>query len=171
MRKFILAILLTFLIIPSVLADPLPVPDVRDIPAPGGLQSVPTLRETNPAPGGLNAVPANRDPSVPNSNGPANVMVTGSGTFLQISVPDNHGLPGSEGAEPMIRRVIDNALGLIALIGIGGFIFAALQLWVAQGKADGIGKAKTNIFNLIIGFVVVLLAWSAVTIALKYLGF
>ncbi len=125
----------------------------------------------NSAPAGLpgNSQGANTAPSVygqPNNGSSQN----SSGSFLQLSVPSDHGLPGGD-AQSMLRRIIDNGLSLIALVGILAILVAALQLWLAQGKADGIGKAKLNIFNIILGFAIVLLAWSGVTIVLRFLGF
>jgi len=144
-------------------------PNVPALPNTAGLPN----NATGPtsAPAGLpgNAQGATTAPSVygqPN-NGSAQAP---SGAFLQLSVPDGHGLPGGD-AQSMLRRIIDNGLSLIALVGILAILVAALQLWLAQGKADGIGKAKLNIFNIILGFAIVLLAWSGVTIVLKFLGF
>ncbi|MBI4835824.1 MAG: hypothetical protein HY817_01035 [Candidatus Abawacabacteria bacterium] len=163
---------------PNVPGSPT-IPNVQNLPggggqgaisAPGGLPGGAAGAVTGPGglPGG--ATGATTAPSVygqPNNQS----SNTGSGGFLNIATPANHGLPGNEGLEPIITRVINNALNFIALVGIAGLIFASLQLFLAQGKADGIGQAKNNIFNLLLGFVIVLLAWSGVTIALRFLGF
>lgn len=187
--KILIVLALVFALIPITFADPpeaplesVPEPPTAGSPSspnvsvpavPGGIPSAPN--PVGEVPGGLPVAPEGSVPDVPNAdlrtlpNPPSQQIAPG--TFLQIATPNSHGLPGEEGVEPMISRVINNALGFIALLGIFAIIIAALQLWLAQGKADAIGKAKTNIFNIVIGFVVVMLAWSGVAVALKFLGF
>lgn len=109
---------------------------------------------TSPAPGGVSSSPA------------AQV-----GSFLQIALPNSHGLPGSSGPQNLLNTVISNALNFLALIAICALIFAGVQLVTAQGKADAIGSAKGNIINIIIGFAIVMLAWSGVNIVLQFIGF
>lgn len=94
-----------------------------------------------------------------------------SGTPLQIAVPPSHGLPGSSGAEAMITTVVNNVINFVAIIAIVAFIFSAIQFLLAQGRADAIGKAKKNLFNIVLGFAFLMLAWSLVYIILQFLGF
>lgn len=172
MKKIILS-LLCFLSLSSLAFAQQPVDPNEDTTTHTGSGAVVNPTDTTTSPG--------RPPTV----APDNVMTrpTRAGStdntqpqqnqdssFLHIATPDSHGLPGGD-ANTMIRNVLSNVLNFIALIGVLGLIFAGVQLWISQGKADAIGTAKVNIFNLIIGFVIVLLAWSGVTIVLKYLGF
>ena len=124
----------------------------------------------------LDVPPAINNPSGPTQPGPGAQPtnpqpVTATGSFLNISLPNSHGLPGEAGLESMLKSLLQNALYFIGLIGILGLLYAAIQLWLSHGKADSIGSAKVNIFNVILGLAIVLLAWTGVTVVLRFLGF
>lgn len=154
--------------LPNALGNPgSPVVGSPSNPAGSGTD---TLPNTSGNPGspvrGSNNLPAS------SSNGTsAGQPVAQSGSYLQISLPNNHGLPGGSGPQSLLNTVINNVLNFLALIAIGALIFAGVQLVLAQGKADAIGSAKGNIINIIIGFAIVMLAWSGVNIVLKFIGF
>lgn len=102
----------------------------------------------------------------------SNVSLVFAGTgALQISPPPSHGLPGSSGVQSTINTVIGNVLNFVALIAIVALVASGIQLMAAQGRADAIARAKKNIFNIIFGFAIFMVAWSVVTIVLRFLGF
>lgn len=158
------------------------------VPNPSNITAPLTGSANNPATGGIPAAPnANGSAAAP-LGGSANNPAAGSssqsaatstnarpttqtGSFLQLSLPNNHGLPGTSGPQNLLNTVISNALNFLALIAIGALIYAGIQLVTAQGKADAIGSAKGNIINIIIGFAIVMLAWSGVNIVLQFIGF
>ncbi len=117
--------------------------------------------------GSTAGVPEGPPPEIDGST----TAATGGGSPLQISVPPSHGLPGSGGVQATITNVINNVIGFVAIIAIVAIIVSAIQLMAAQGRADAIAKAKKNIFGIILGFVIFMLAWSIVNIVLQFLGF
>lgn len=138
--------------------------------ATGGIPAAPNANGGAAAPlGGSASNPAAGSSS--QSGGSASRPATQTGAFLQLSLPNTHGLPGSSGPQNLLNTVISNALNFLALIAIGALIYAGVQLVTAQGKADAIGSAKGNIINIIIGFAIVMLAWSGVNIVLQFIGF
>ncbi len=178
MRKIILSVFVSAMIlmaIPSVYAQNQPntidnagspVEGSTHVPPPGGTGNSPNNIDNPGAPvAGSTVVPP------PNSGSTGSGPATQTGSFLQISLPANHGLPGSSGPQSLLNTIINNALNFLALIGIIALIAAGVQLVMAQGKADAIGSAKGNIINIIIGFAIVMLAWSGVSILLRFLGF
>lgn len=185
MRTRLFAILFTTLVflVPGSLAHA-QVPNLPNVAAPL------TGSANNPASGGIPAGPNNNgssaaaplngsadNPAAGTPSAPAggassnNQPAAQTGSFLQLSLPNNHGLPGSSGPQNLLNTVISNALNFLALIAICALIFAGVQLVTAQGKADAIGSAKGNIINIIIGFAIVMLAWSGVNIILQFIGF
>ncbi len=160
------------------------------VPNPPNVAAPLTGSANNPATGGIPAAPnpngssvaaplggSANNPAAGSSSQPGTTTVTSArpttqpGSFLQLSLPNNHGLPGSSGPQNLLNTVISNALNFLALIAIGALIYAGVQLVTAQGKADAIGSAKGNIINIIIGFAIVMLAWSGVNIVLQFIGF
>ncbi len=171
-----LAALLLIVSVPAVFAQIAPIPSA-------GNNSTGVAIPPLPSSGGLPGAPA----PVPNASSSDNVggnnpdtsenralnqpQTTNTGSFLNIGLPASHGLPGSNGVNAVLNTVIGNVLSFIALIAIVGLVYSGIQLFAAQGKADAIGNAKQNIFGIIIGFVVVMLAWSGVNILLRFIGF
>lgn len=153
-----------------------PLTGSANLPASGGIPAAPNPNGSSvaaPLTGSAN-VPAAGASSAPVSGGASSSSgqpAAQTGSFLQLSLPNNHGLPGSSGPQSLLNTVISNALNFLALIAICALIFAGIQLVTAQGKADAIGSAKGNIINIIIGFAIVMLAWSGVNIVLQFIGF
>lgn len=159
--------------VPNVAA---PLTGSANIPANGGIPAGPNPSGSSVAAplNGSADSPASGPSSAPGSSGASsnnNQPATQTGSFLQLSLPNSHGLPGSSGPQNLLNTVISNALNFLALIAICALIFAGIQLVTAQGKADAIGSAKGNIINIIIGFAIVMLAWSGVNIILQFIGF
>lgn len=156
---------------PSSLPDPGTIANPRANPLVTSSDAPATSNGTGTAPN-PQANPQVNASDVPATSGTsASRPATQTGSFLQIGLPANHGLPGSSGPQSLLNTVINNVLNFLALIAIVAFIYAGVQLVMAQGKADAIGSAKNNIINIIIGFAIVMLAWSGVNIVLRFIGF
>lgn len=171
-----LASLLLTMSVPAVFAQIPPLPSANNnttgvaVPPLPGTGNTPGAPATAPNASSSNNVPGNNPDTSANQtlNQP---QTTNTGAFLNIGLPASHGLPGSNGVNAVLNTVIGNVLSFIALIAIVGLVYSGIQLFAAQGKADAIGNAKQNIFGIIIGFVVVMLAWSGVNILLRFIGF
>ncbi|OGC81940.1 MAG: hypothetical protein A2V81_03640 [Candidatus Abawacabacteria bacterium RBG_16_42_10] len=138
-----------------------------------GVPAAPTGSEPGSADIGT-GVPAPTAGSAPGSaelGSPTSGGAGSSGSPLQIVAPPAHGLPGSGGVEALITTVVNNVLNFVAIIAIVAIVFSAIQFLLAQGRADAIGKAKKNLFNVVLGFAILMLAWSFVYIILQFLGF
>ena len=152
------------------------VPPVPSVPNPVAGGSVPAVGNNTtpnepPVPNGANNGNNSTIQDGSNNQMQTQPVVSNTGASLSIGLPASHGLPGSNGVNAVLNTVIGNILSFVALIAIVGLVYSGIQLFSAQGKADAIGNAKQNIMGIIIGFVIVMLAWSGVNILLRFIGF
>ncbi|MBP6981500.1 hypothetical protein KBB25_01855 [Candidatus Gracilibacteria bacterium] len=71
--------------------------------------------------------------------------------------------PGAGSGENAIIGFIQNVLGFVTIIAVGYVLWAGFQLVTAGGDEEKMKKSKTTIIQVVIGIVVMWLAYSIVT--------
>lgn len=70
---------------------------------------------------------------------------------------------GAGAGENAIIGFIQNVLGFVTIIAVGYVLWAGFQLVTAGGDEEKMKKSKTTIIQVVIGIVVMWLAYSIVT--------
>lgn len=90
-----------------------------------------------------------------------NNSTTSEGFFGQNRAAPLNG--GSGNGENAIIGFIQNVLGFVTIIAVGYVLWAGFQLVTAGGDEEKMKKSKTTIIQVVIGIVVMWLAYSIVT--------
>lgn len=80
---------------------------------------------------------------------------------IDIGLGDTLGL-GSSDLQETVIRIVQWALGLLALVAVIMIIVGGFQWMTAGGNEEKVDKAKKLISAAVIGLIIVLLAWAIV---------
>ena len=91
------------------------------------------------------------------------VVYASNSDILGTEIVNNDIVLGSKDPRTMVVKIINVALGLLAIVAICLIIFAGFKWMTSNGEEEKVTEAKKMLKNGVIGLAIILAAWGIVT--------